>query len=350
MSASEIPSKNSSDSPPKEGPDAKHPIVSVHMITYNHAPYIRQAIESVLRQECDFSLELVLGEDCSRDGTREIVFEYQHRFPDIVRVVTSDENVGAKKNMYRTVKACRGKYIAFCDGDDYWHNPYKLQKQVDYLEHHPECGFVYSEFDVLRRRTNRKITNYNRHVFGPAFKPSTEIAEIVEGRGGIIHTCTVVARKHLVETVMDSDAYLYQDDSVMMGDHQLWAEMSARAKVHFIQDSLATRCLLEDSATQNKDGMRNLRFYISLMEVNRYLCDKYKLPEHIRANAEAMRSRHMLRLAILEGNAALANEAKNGRKKLSFKEWLLYLGGVNSLAHRPFKGAYSIYRRVHKGI
>ena len=100
---------------------SKNPLVSVKMITYNHAPYIAQAIEGVVKQETEYPFELIIGEDCSTDGTRDIGFEFQKKDPDIIRVITSDKNVGAKQNDYRTTKACRGKYIAFCDGDDYWH-------------------------------------------------------------------------------------------------------------------------------------------------------------------------------------------------------------------------------------
>ena len=91
------------------------PLVSVHMITYNHAPYIVKAIEGVIQQKTNFPFELVIGEDCSTDGTREIVFEYRKKYPDIIRVITSEQNVGAIKNGYRTEKACRGKYIAYCE-------------------------------------------------------------------------------------------------------------------------------------------------------------------------------------------------------------------------------------------
>ena len=121
------------------------PLVSALMVTYNHELYIAQAIEGVLQQETDFPFELVIGEDCSTDGTRKIVFNYQKKHPDIIRVITSDKNVGGRKNFFRTVKACRGKYLAFCEGDDYWHHSQKLQKQVDYMEAHPEVGLVHSD-------------------------------------------------------------------------------------------------------------------------------------------------------------------------------------------------------------
>ena len=95
------------------------PLVSVKMITYNHGPYIADAIEGVLMQKTDFRIELVIGEDCSTDDTRQIVLNRQSEHPDVVRVVTSDRNVGMHKNGDRVLRACRGKYIAVCEGDDY---------------------------------------------------------------------------------------------------------------------------------------------------------------------------------------------------------------------------------------
>lgn len=106
--------------------------VSVAMPTYNQKAYIRDAIEHVLRQKTTFPFELIIGEDRSTDGTRDIVSSYQEENPDIIRVVTSNSNVGAAANNRRILETCRGKYIAFCDGDDYWHDLEKLQKQVDF--------------------------------------------------------------------------------------------------------------------------------------------------------------------------------------------------------------------------
>lgn len=112
----------------------KHPVVSVHMITYNHEPYISQAIEGVMMQQTDFEFELIIGEDCSQDKTREICFEYQKKYPDKIRVLWWHENVSKLGGNSRRVTArCRGEFIAFCEGDDYWTDPLKLQKQVDLI-------------------------------------------------------------------------------------------------------------------------------------------------------------------------------------------------------------------------
>jgi glycosyltransferase involved in cell wall biosynthesis len=118
------------------------PIVSVRTSVYNHAPYIRECIESVLMQETDFPFEYIIGEDFSTDGTREIVMEYAEKYPHVIRVVTADKNVGAKANGLRCLQAARGKYIAMCEGDDYWTDVNKLQKQVDVLEANPHLSAV----------------------------------------------------------------------------------------------------------------------------------------------------------------------------------------------------------------
>ncbi len=122
----------------------KNPVVSVHMITYNHEPYIRQAIEGVMMQKTDFEFELVIGEDCSTDKTREICFDYQKKHPDKIRVLWWHENVSKLGGNARRVTArCRGEFIAYCEGDDYWIDPLKLQKQVDVMRTNLSVGFCF---------------------------------------------------------------------------------------------------------------------------------------------------------------------------------------------------------------
>ncbi len=112
----------------------KNPVVTVHMMTYNQAPYVRQAIEGVMMQKTDFDFELIVGDDGSTDGTREICFEYQKKYPDKIRVLWWHENLYRYGgNAKRAHARWRGEFIAFCEGDDYWTDPQKLQKQVDLI-------------------------------------------------------------------------------------------------------------------------------------------------------------------------------------------------------------------------
>ncbi len=117
------------------------PKLSVLFITYNHERYLRQALDSVLMQQTDFDFEVVVGEDCSTDSTREILREYRSNDPGRIRLLFRERNFGRPTlNVYETAMECRGKYIATLEGDDYWTDPLKLQKAVDYLEAHPDCS------------------------------------------------------------------------------------------------------------------------------------------------------------------------------------------------------------------
>ena len=129
-------------------PEGKGVKVSVCMITYNHERFVRQAVESALMQEADFEYELVIGEDCSTDGTREIVVEYARQYPSRIRLLLPEHNQGMIPNAVATLAACRGQYVAPLEGDDYWTDPRKLQKQVDFLEAHPECSMCFHRHET----------------------------------------------------------------------------------------------------------------------------------------------------------------------------------------------------------
>lgn len=115
-------------------------IVSICCITYNHEHYITEALDGFLMQKVNFKYEIIIGDDCSTDHTRKIVEEYIQKYPNIVRLVKQAPNVGAIKNQIKTLNEAKGKYIALCDGDDYWTDSSKLQRQVDFMESHKDCA------------------------------------------------------------------------------------------------------------------------------------------------------------------------------------------------------------------
>ena len=139
------------------------PLVSVCMTTYNHEPYIAEAIESVLAQQTSFGVELVVGEDCSTDRTAAICREYAAKYPDRIRLVTSPENVGWRANYRRTFEACRGKYVAYLDGDDWWCDPRKLQMQADLMESDPGCGMCYTRASNYWQASDRTEPDHSDH-------------------------------------------------------------------------------------------------------------------------------------------------------------------------------------------
>jgi len=128
------------------------PRVSIVLRTYEHEPFIAQAIESVLIQQTPFPFELVIGEDCSTDGTREVVRAYAERHPDVIKAVLPERNLGHGEIFRRALDAASGEFIAYLDGDDYWTSPLKLARQVEYLEQNPSCANCFHDVSLVYDR------------------------------------------------------------------------------------------------------------------------------------------------------------------------------------------------------
>lgn len=170
-------------------------MVSVAMIAYNVEPFLREAVESVLDQVVDFRVELVIGEDCSLDGTRAVAREYALRYPTVVRVLEHEQNLGLTPNSVATQNACRGTYVALLDGDDYWTDAAKLARQVAFLEEHRDfsaCAHnAYRIFGPDYRRTSL--------LFGATEDGDLTLADTLRHRK--FHTSSLVYRRvHWVET------------------------------------------------------------------------------------------------------------------------------------------------------
>lgn len=127
--------------------------VSCHIITYNQKDYISQCINGILMQQTDFPFEIIIGDDNSTDGTREILIDYQNKYPEIIKLnlrIERGKGIPGKENFLSTLAMCKGKYISLCDGDDYWTDPYKLQKQQDFLEQNDDYSICWTKFLVKK--------------------------------------------------------------------------------------------------------------------------------------------------------------------------------------------------------
>ncbi len=223
----------------------KAPLISVHMITYNHEPYLAEAIEGVIRQQTEFPFELIIGEDCSTDKTREIALAFQRHKPDKVAVLYSDSNVGALHNSTRVLQKTRGKYVAFCEGDDYWHDASKLQKQVSFLEAHPDHALVHCAFRV---QTGQTIELPNWVV--PSAVPTGRVFEkLLEAN--FIATCTVCMRRSVAANYYASN---FRTRGYLMDDYPHWLFASREGFFAYIPDLLATyRVCLGSQSHQGPD-------------------------------------------------------------------------------------------------
>ena len=307
------------------------PLVSVKMLTYNHAPYIAQAIEEVLYQQTNFPFELVIGEDCSTDGTRQIVLEYQNQYPEIIKVVTSDNNVGAHRNSVRTDKVCCGKYIAFCEGDDFWHNRNKLQVQFDFLENNIEYGMVHGNVDVLNVEKGELHKSF---LDLPSdLQDDNAYFEILSSKRRI-YTPTVMARRTLLLQVIRDNPEC-SDRRFMMGDFQRWLELSRVSNVKYMPESLATYRILQESASKSNDRNKLLRFEQSIRDSVYHYLVKYDCPKELECQIHNTFAIDVLRVAIYAYNIeAIRSEFEEVCKQkiedaLNWQERLICWGSKN---------------------
>lgn len=239
----------------------KNPVVSVHMITYNHEPYIRQAIEGVMMQRTDFEFELVIGEDASTDKTREICFEYQKKYPDKIRVLWWHENLyrnphPAGGNGKRTTAHCRGEFIAFCEGDDYWIDPLKLQKQVDIMRKYPNVGIVFTGANILQE-SSKSFSSLKISRYGLVNREELLEKVLANFWFGVV-VCSILLRK---STLVDNYARLFSENfRLRIGDTQVILSVLLTENAFFMPDCTAVYRRNSSSLT----GSRISNFWVGL--------------------------------------------------------------------------------------
>jgi glycosyltransferase involved in cell wall biosynthesis len=175
------------------------PKISVLMITYNHAPFIRQALDSVFAQTTDFSYEVVIGDDASTDGTGVILTEYAEKYPDRVRLLSRTTNMGMNANFAATLEACQGEYVALLEGDDHWIGSEKLVQQAEFLDGHPECVSCFHNVIVFSDDASVPVTGYHAQKDGRQLMCAPDLpARFSQGdflKRNFIPTCSVMFRR-----------------------------------------------------------------------------------------------------------------------------------------------------------
>jgi glycosyltransferase involved in cell wall biosynthesis len=253
-----------------------YPLASVMMVTFNHSRYIRKAIESVVNQVTTFPFELIIGEDCSTDGTRDIALEYQRRFPEVVRVISSEKNVGIHKNVLRTQWACRGEFVAYCEGDDFWHSPAKLQKQVDFLKNHADYVLTHTNYDECEV-SNGKL---RRSLLGQEAPPNdVDGYEQMLLRRRRILTLTVCARRDALDRVIRENLEC-TDERWPMCDTQRWLELTRIGKTRYWSESMATYNCLPESASNSRNPQKAFRFTEKAGELILHYLQKYTIDQN----------------------------------------------------------------------
>jgi len=241
--------------------------VSVCMLSYNQEKFIAQAIESVMMQETKFGYELVIGEDCSTDRTRKICIAYQEKYPDRIRLLLRENNLGMMQNFVQTLLNCTGQYVALLEGDDYWTSPHKLQKQVDFLDTHPDYAICFTRSLAFAEDSRREPY----YIPPPEYQKDTLTIEDLL-RVNSITTCSVMFRNGLLDTFPD---WFF---SLEMGDWPLHIMNAQRGKVGYIHEVMATYRIHDSSYYSSRSVIRNLLNNVNFYRViNAHLNFEYQL-------------------------------------------------------------------------
>lgn len=241
----------------------QNPLVSVLMITYNHADYLAEAINGVVTQQCDFPFELVIGEDASSDATREVALAWQKSYPDIIRVIHSAENVGMNANSLRIFERARGEYVAYCEGDDFWCARDKLARQVALMESDSGIGIVHTDWaratleagswkHDARRSVHRRVAPLylSGHVFRTWHFPK------------ILRTCTILLRRQTIAEWYHSGLL---DKKYPFGDAVLSAWVTSRWRLGYVPKVTAIYRVSPNSALRSGAKSR-VAFYKSALQ------------------------------------------------------------------------------------
>ena len=239
-------------------------IVSVTMITYNHEKYIAQAIEGVLMQKTNFRFELVLGEDCSTDRTRDICIEYRNKYPNVINLRLPQFNLGMQRNAIENFNACTGKYVAICEGDDYWTDINKLQKQVDFLENNGDYGLVWTDIDFYYQNSN----TFKRGVFKNNYSKKYELFNEILINRAFIAPCTWLFRNKYSPKEVNA----YCD-----GTFPLILDILSQSKIKYLDEITAVYRYTSISASRSNKLENIYKFGKGVFKIQKDYVEKFKL-------------------------------------------------------------------------
>lgn len=295
------------------------PMVSIIICSYNRQNLISQTIDSILRQNCDFKYEIIIGDDASSDNVRGILLKYKDNFPEKFTLVFHKKNIGLGANWASCVKLARGKYIAGCDNDDYWHNPDKLRIQVEFLEKNCEIGMVHTNYRTLNSK-NCRISD--KIIHNVNYKEDL-IQTIFSGKFQCCNS-SVIYRKFIIDKFINLDDYIsYQ---FPLQDWNTWISIANFTKFFCLPISTTTICIDNESITRPRDYSEIKKRLDKEKIMFKYLCDKF--PKDLKYN-KTLYDRYTIKLlmsfAFKKKDYSTAKKYAKKLKSLGSSDYKIYL-------------------------
>ena len=232
------------------------PLVSICVLTYNHENFVKEAIESFLMQRVNFDIEIVIHDDASTDQTQAILKKYDNDYPNLFKLLLQSENqkskLGGGMGPRFNYPRAKGKYIALCEGDDYWTDPLKLQKQVDFLEGNPEYSLCFTRAKMLNKgKLNLHPIPFNKTVF---------LGEDLLKTYNFICTATVVFKAEVIKSNINIEKYPF-------GDLALHLKASKEGKINCLQDVTAIYRIHQSGLWSRQTVIKQLKMYLDFYKI-----------------------------------------------------------------------------------
>ncbi len=245
------------------------PLVTIRCITYNHEPYIRECLDGFVMQKTNFRFEVIVHDDASTDGTTDIIREYAEKYPDIIKPIYQKENQYSKFGFGGISKILnentRGKYVAFCEGDDYWTDPYKVQKQVDILDNHPDYGCVYTKYITVD--TNSNICYSERSQIHMARSHSGDIfADLL--LGNFPQTLTILYRANLINSIFNNCENKF--------DYSRFLSLAIQSKFYYLDEQTGAYRINPKGMIMTNGLRKGIFQDVKNYFIEMYLCGNFK--------------------------------------------------------------------------
>ena len=253
------------------------PVISVIVCTYNQEQTISRTLDSILAQKCQVPIEIIIGEDCSTDGTLPICKAYADANPDTIRLLQNERNKGLIDNYYDCLLACKGKYIAECAGDDYWIDDYKLAKALQLIESNPEISLVHTDWQYFNCQTNETFPSGNEAKNISITDGKKLLEDILTPLSRpTIHLCTALYRKDLIIKSYNENTYLFRNKDFGCEDIQVCFMAALNGKIGYIPDITLSYSIGKPSISSAPDDKKQFDFVKKTTSLSVYLADLYQ--------------------------------------------------------------------------
>ena len=315
-------------------------VVTIRCLVYNHEQYLRKCLDGFIMQKTNFPFEAVVHDDASTDGSAAIIKEYAERYPSIIKPIFEIENQYSKHDgsLRRIMNEhTRGKYVAMCEGDDYWIDPLKLQKQVDFLENHPDYGMCYTNFNLYKQKERKMV--YSVYDSLSSFYPKKFSLEDFIYSQGFTCPASWLCRRQL------RDSYK-PEIQTLDGTFLLFAHFLYMTKVHYIDDVTTVYRYHDKGVSHLKDYNSQYERKKSLLTSQLYLIEKYKLSSSLKDNCIRRFYHSNLPLFIIHRQWDEFEETKHILRNPSLGERYCFIAGKTVWGRLSILLAYRMYKII----